>query len=384
MNTFTLIRRNMARKRIRSVLLSVSIAIAFFIFAVLASFEQGFNGSAVQSERLVVSSKSGAAKHLPMSMFNRIEQLDEVATVTYRANFRATYQDPKNFMGANAVEPRSYAAYFSGQYDFSDAQVQAMEAKNDGLWVGKTIALREGWQVGQRIVLNSPYEKKLDGTSNWNFEIVGIFDGIGSGVDTNFVVMRYDYFNNGRLYNQDTVANFGVLPNPNYTVNQVITAIDARFANSADETLTRSESEFVKAYIEQIADVAIIVRLVVSAAFLTILMIVANTMFFAIRERTTEIGVLKVLGFSGSYILRAVLAETLWTFAIGLALGLGAAFVACILLSGPLSTIVPGLVLSPEIIAKAALLAFGFSLLTGGIPAVNAMRIPTTAALKGA
>ncbi|MGC1497641.1 MAG: FtsX-like permease family protein [Sulfitobacter sp.] len=384
MNTFKLIRLNMARKRIRSVLLVLSIAIAFFIYALLASFEHGFKGADSTSERLVVSAKAGAAQLLPISALDRIAQLPEVATVTYRSNFRATYNDPKNFMGANAVDPSSYAAYFEGQYNFGDGQIAALETQRDGLLVGAAIAQREGWKVGDRIVLNSPFERKLDGTRNWQFQIAGIFEGTGPAIDTNFVIMRYDYFNLGRQNNQDTVANFGILPAPGVTADQVIAAVDARFANSAHETQTRTENDFMKAFVEQFADVTTIVQLVVGAAFVTILMIVANTMFFAIRERTLEIGVLKVLGFSGGYIMRAVLAETLWIFAIGVTLGIGAAYGAGIVLSGPLSTIVPSLALTPAIIINATLLALVFSLLTGGLPAINAMRIPTTAALKGA
>ena len=90
MNSFTLIRRNMGRKPLRSVLLTASIAVAFFIFALLASFERGFNGAPVQSGRLVVASKSGQAKALPISMAARLQQMTEVAQVAHLAKFRAT------------------------------------------------------------------------------------------------------------------------------------------------------------------------------------------------------------------------------------------------------------------------------------------------------
>jgi putative ABC transport system permease protein len=164
----------------------------------------------------------------------------------------------------------------------------------------------------------------------------------------------------------------------------VIRAVDAQFANSAAPTRTQTESDHMKAFMTQFADISTIVRLVVGAAFVTILMIVANTMVFAIRERTREIGVMKVLGFSGGYILTSVLAETITLFAFGLALGLGAAAGTLLLVAGPLSTMVPGLALGPDVALTAAGLALGFALLTGGLPALNAMRVSTRAALKGA
>lgn len=383
MNSFTLIRRNMSRKRARSVLLVLSIGIAFFIYALLASFEYGFNGGEVQTERLITTNKIGNAQSLPISYFHKLQQLPETGDITYMTRMRATYREPTNYLGANAVEPRSYAAFFKDQYAFTEAHLSALEAQRDGLIVGRSIAMREGWEVGQRIVLTATNAVKTDGSSDWHFQIVGIFEGASKSADTNFVVMRYDYYNAARSYDRDTVGNFGILPAEGVRAADVIKAVDTEFANSAHETRTRTESEFMKAFVSQFADITTIVRLIVGASFVTILMIVANTMFFAIRERTLEIGVLKVLGFSRFYILGAVLAETLWIFAWGLGLGLVAAMGAASVLAAPLSTIVPSLTITGPIMLNAFGLAVVFGLLTGGIPAVNAMRIPSSAALKG-
>ncbi|WP_375261361.1 ABC transporter permease [Palleronia sp.] len=281
------------------------------------------------------------------------------------------------------MEPRSYARFFADQYDFTESHLTAIESSRDGLLVGRSLADREGWDVGDRIVLTSTDAVKADGSAEWGFRIAGIFDGIDKTADTSFVVMRYDYFNAARSFGVDTVGNFGILPADGTRSADVIRAIDTRFANSAFETRTRTESEFMKAFVAQFADITTIVRLIAGASFITILMIVANTMFFAIRERTMEIGVLKVLGFSGGYILRSVLAEMLWTFLLGLILGLLAAALATSALAAPLSTFVPSLVLTPRILMTAGGFAFLFALLTGGLPALNAVRVPASAALKG-
>jgi putative ABC transport system permease protein len=140
----------------------------------------------------------------------------------------------------------------------------------------------------------------------------------------------------------------------------------------------------MKAFVAQFANVGLIVRLVVGAAFVTILMIVANTMVFAIRERRREIGVMKVLGFSGGAILRGVLAETALLFILGLGTGLGLAAIALTVLAAPLAGIAPGLALDPMLALQAAGLAAALALMTGALPAVNALRIPPVSALKGA
>src|ERR1051326_4157571 len=91
----------------------------------------------------------------------------------------------------------------------------------------------------------------------------------------------------------------------------VIKTIDQLFANSSYETATDTEKALNKAFVAQFGNIALIVVLVVGAAFVTILMIVGNTMALSVRQRTREIGVLKTLGFSGTRILRLVLGESI-------------------------------------------------------------------------
>lgn len=238
-------------------------------------------------------------------------------------------------------------------------------------------------RVGQRIPLQSLSYRVDAGSANLDFEIVGIFEGLKTSSDTSFVIARYDYINAARTNDRDTVSYFGVLPAVGIRPDGVIRAIDQTFANSANETQTRTEVEFMRAFVTQFADISTVIQLVTTAAFVSILMIVSNTMFFAVRERTSEIGVMKVLGFSNTFIMASVLVETLMLFSFGLAIGFGLAAVALIALSGPLGAIVPSLTLTPGIAMKAVGLAVFFALLTGAIPAINAMRMSVVSALKG-
>ncbi|WP_286202989.1 ABC transporter permease [Rhizobium lusitanum] len=380
-NRYTLLRRTMARKPTRSLLLITSIAIAFFIYLVLTSFQYGFLGGEVVSERLIVTNKVGDALPLPISYYDKIQALPDIAVATYMARSRATYRTPTNFMGLTAVEPRSFAAFMGDEYDIpTDALARFGEVRN-GAIVGRSIASQEGWTLGQTITLNTSSFVRTDGSSDFEFTIVGILDGKKSA-DTHFVMARYDYINAERGMDRDTVTGFGIVPKKGVRTDDIIKSVDTLFANSAYETRTRTEAEFMKAFIAQFADIATIVRLVVGVAFVTILMIVANTMFFAIRERTKEIGVLKVLGFSRLFVLGNVLAETSALFAAGLSLGLGLATAAILLLHEPLRTIVPDLTLTPPIIVQAIVLAALLALATGIAPAFNAIRVPPSAALR--
>jgi putative ABC transport system permease protein len=173
------------------------------------------------------------------------------------------------------------------------------------------------------------------------------------------------------------VDAFIVRPAEGMSAGILAARIDTLFANSATSTRTQSEKQFLEAFLRQYADVGLIINLVVSAAFITLLMIVINTMVFAVRERTFEIGVLKTLGFSRGRILALVLGETLFIFAVGGTLGLILAKIAAVS-TGPAL----GLIFSTAVLAKAVSFIVLLGLVTGLIPAINAMRTPITAAFR--
>ena len=99
-------------------------------------------------------------------------------------------------------------------------------------------------------------------------------------------------------------------------------------------------------------------------------MIVANTMAFAIRERTFEFGVLKVLGFSGRAVMGLVLAETLFIVPTGCGIGLGLAFALTFVADPSL-----GLAFTPDVLAKGIAFALAIGLTCGLWPAIAAMRM---------
>ncbi|HET8646639.1 MAG TPA: ABC transporter permease, partial [Vicinamibacteria bacterium] len=59
------------------------------------------------------------------------------------------------------------------------------------------------------------------------------------------------------------------------------------------------------------------------AVTFTILLVTANTMSMAVRERRTEVAVLKTLGFSSKQVMGLILGEALLLGAIGGAIGIG-------------------------------------------------------------
>jgi len=220
-----------------------------------------------------------------------------------------------------------------------------------------------------------------NGSRTWDFTIVGIFTARKPQADTNFMVFQYKYFNDTRNLGKDMIG-WKALNTVSPTANErVAKNIDQMFANSLYETSADTEKAFNKAFAAQLGNIALIVALVVGAAFATILMIVGNTMVMAVRERTREIGVLKTLGFSGGRILRLVLGESVLLGLLGGIPGIAVAALFAAVMETRVGNFVPGFAVTPTIALSAVLLMIGFGVATGLIPAINAMRLKIATAL---
>ena len=99
---------------------------------------------------------------------------------------------------------------------------------------------------------------------------------------------------------------------------------DEMFANSSAETKTTTEKGFVEGFAKQIGDIGAIMIAISSTVLFMFGLVAASTMAQSVRERTSELAVLKTLGFSGAAILALVLAESLFIALVGGGLGLAA------------------------------------------------------------
>src|SRR5215510_9173501 len=383
MNDLTLICKNLFRRKLRATLMIMSILIAFLIFGVLAgvyaSFTAGEDRAA--ADRLVVVNKVNFTQPLPIAYYNRVRSVAGVRQVAHANWFGGYYQDPRNFLVVMAVEPETYTDIFSRDFDFAPEARQAFIRTRTGALVGEAMARKWGWKVGDRVPIASNIFSQRNGSHTWDFDIVGIFTGKTPQNDTNFMFFQYNYFDETRSFGKDTIG-WLVLQTANSADNDPISkTIDAMFVNSTAETATDTEKAFNKAFAAQFGNIALIVILVVGAAFVTILMIVGNTMALTIRERTREIGVLKTLGFTGGRILRLVLGESVLLALLGGLPGLALAALAMSALRPSVSNMMPGFALMGDTVAEGIILMLALGLITGMIPALNAMRLKIATAL---
>ena len=383
MNDFVLVRKNLFRKKLRAILMIVSILVAFLIFGVLGAFYRAFTSGeeAAADDRLVVVNKINFTQPLPIAYFNRVRGIEGVRQVTHANWFGGYYQDPKNFMVAIAIEPETYLDIYARDYGVTPEERTAFVRERSSAIVGETLARKWGWKVGDRIPVNSNIFSQKNGSRTWDFTIAGIITPHKPQVDTNFMLFQYAYFDETRSFGKDTIG-WMILQTASPSVNdRVSKAIDQMFANSSAETATDTEKAFNKAFAAQLGNIAMIVTLVVGAAFVTILMIVGNTMALTVRERTREIGVMKTLGFSGGRILGLVLGESVLLALLGGIPGLALAALIAFSLRAAMANFVPGFAVTPVLALLGLVLMLTLGILTGAIPALNAMRLKIATAL---
>jgi putative ABC transport system permease protein len=383
MNDFVLVRKNLFRKKLRAILMIVSILVAFLIFGMLASFYRAFTAGedTAAADRLVVVNKINFTQPLPIAYFNRVRGVEGVRQVAHLNWFGGYYQDPKNFLIVMAVEPQTYMDVYGKDVVIPAEAQQAFLRERTGALVGETLARKWGWKVGDRIPVASNIFSQKSGSRTWDFTIVGIFTPRTPQIDTNFMVFQYAYLDETRSFGKDQIGWMVLQTNSPSQNDRVAKAIDQMFANSSFETATDTEKAFNKAFAAQLGNIALIVTLVVGAAFVTILMIVGNTMALTIRERTREIGVMKTLGFSGGRILGLVLSESVLLALLGGIPGLAIAALFTLALRENLSNFIPGFAMTPGIALIGLALMLGLGLITGIIPALNAMRLKIATAL---
>jgi putative ABC transport system permease protein len=382
MNYLVLIRKNLFRHKLRASLMIVCILTAFAIFGVLASIERSVDAGQdiAAADRLVVVNKISFTQPLPIAYSDRVRAIEGVQQVTHVNWFGGYYQDPKNFLVALAVDPVTYMGVYGNELDISSEARQSFIRERTGALVGEAMAKKWGWKVGDHLAIGNNIFTQKNGSRSWDFAVVGIFKGKKPEVDTNFMVFQYDYFDETRAFGKGQIG-WIVLRTASPAVNdRVARTIDQMSANSAYETSTDTEKALNRAFVAQFGNIKLIIVLVVGAAFVTILMIVGNTLMMSVRERTREIGVLKSLGFPPTRILRLVLGEAILLALVGGLSGLWLAALFMLSVHDSVGDLVPQTI-SPDVALAGLALMLGFGIVTGLIPALNAMRLRVGAAL---
>lgn len=383
MKLFGLIWANLFRKKTRTVLTLLSLVSAFLLFGLLQAVSNAFSAGAdfLGASRLVTQARVSFTQSLPMRQLRQIESVPGVAAVNYAQWFGGIYQDPRNFFAQFAVDPdRLFAVY--PEWTLTEAEKTRFRTIKASAIVGKQLAQKFNWKVGDQVPLESTIWPTQDGNKTWTFEVAGIFGGIDEDWDAraNLMYLNFAYFDEERQFGRGGAGTFAIKLADSKQAESVAAAIDAMFENSPDETKTQTEKDFNIGFFKQIGDIGLLVRYVLFAVFFTILLVVGNTMAQSVRERIPELAVMKTLGFTDATVLSMVLAEAFLICGLGALIGMG---LAALLLSGAARQQLPvspgDLTLWLQALAAALVLALAVGLL----PAWRARSLKIVDALAG-
>jgi putative ABC transport system permease protein len=375
-----LIFANLLRKKVRLLLTIGSFAVALFLFAFLGVVRDAFNRGAnvAGADRLVIINRTSIINPIPLSYRDQILRVPGVKYVTHNNWFGGTYIDEKNFFPQFVIDPDNQRQVFP-EFVVPDDQWNAFLKDREAAIVGAQTMERFHWNVGDRI----PIKTTLWGGGSWEFNIVGVYRGKQRQDDETQFWMKWDYFEERVPERLKGQVGWYVLrvDNPDRSP-QIAKAIDNQFANSPYETRTETESAFAAGWVKQFGNIQFLIVTIGAVVFFTLLLVTGNTMAIAVRERTSELAVLKAIGFSDRSVLLLVIGESLVIALIGGVLGLLLAAAAVPLLARQLSGMLPQLLLSPMLLIFGLVTALVVGIVSGILPGIGAMRMRVVNALR--
>jgi len=375
-----LIFANLFRKKARLVLTIGSFAIALVLFTFLAVVKSAFNRGieVAGADRLIVVDRVGLMQLMPISYADKIRAIPGVKYVTHDHWFGGVYQDEKNFFPQFVIDVDNHRQVYP-EFIVPDEQWNNFAKDRQGAIAGKRLAERFHWKVGDRI----PIKTTLYGAGAWEFNLDGIYHTDKQGGDESQFWLQWKYFDERAPSVIKSTAGWYILKleSPDDAV-RVAKANDEKFANSSDETKTETESAFAAGFAKQFGNIEFLILTIGGVVFFTLLLVTGNTMAISVRERISELAVLKAIGFTDRSVLFLVLAESVVISFIGGVLGLLLALVLIPGISAALTGLLPPLLLSKPLLA----LGVGFAIFVGAasglLPGLGAMRMRVVNALR--
>jgi putative ABC transport system permease protein len=372
------------RKKTRTIFTLLSIVFAFVLYGALGTLDYAFENpgaGATGADKLITTNKFSITLLLPYAFTQEIASVPGVEAVTWMTWFGGYYQEAKNFVFAMPIDTESYFKLHKGEFIVSDAQMKAFENTRSGALANSAVMRKYGWKVGDKVPLHSTiWTQKSDGSLNWTFDIVGIFDvkdPTQAQQQSSTLLFHYDLFDEARSFGHGQVGWFEERVADPTQSGRIAEKIDALFANSPNETRTQPAKDFAIQFMKQLGDIGFILRAILGAVFFTLLFLTGNTMMQSVRERVPELAVLKTLGFTDTKVLALVIGESLLLCVTAAAVGLALSYLLIPLIQSVLSGVDLSHGAQPSGLGVAVLLA----LLVGAPPAIRAMRLNVVDAL---
>jgi putative ABC transport system permease protein len=394
MNLLGLVLVNLGRNKRRTILTTLSVLLGVFLFCalggVLDTLEKSIKVGSLT--RLVTRNKISLIFPMPYSYYDRLTAVPGVKRVAVQNWFGG--QDPKDphgFFAQFAVDENfmpiyrsdvDFVEYQRPQVDTGvpagvDPKLASFYQDQTGCVVGRQLMKKKGWKLGQTITLSGTIYP-----GDWPMTIRAVYASRKKSFSDETVFFHFKYLDQKGMGGQKLVGIYVLDQNDPSHAPAIAKTVDALFVNSSAATLTESEQAFQAGFVSMWGNVPFVMRVIGLAIVFAILLVAANTMLMAFRERTTEFGVLKTLGFEDGTVFGLVLAEAA---IITLGGGIAGALSAKLLLEGTgfnLGGMLPPMAVYWRTVITGVAIAFVMGAVSGLIPAWRAANLKIVEALR--
>lgn len=385
MRLFILAAKNLRRSLFRTTFTIAGASVALIAFIMLRTVLWAWNSGAEHAaqDRVATRHKVTFVVQLPKRYIEDIRGVPGVKHATWANWFGAKAPTKPNEFFANlAVDGDSY-------FDVIDEMVISPEDKarwlsdKKGAIVGRVLANKMGWKVGDKVV--------LEGTiypGDWEFTIDGIYTASKKSLDESQFLFHWAYMNDGVPERRRDQIGWVMSRIENGSRSgEISQAIDKLFDEREVQTVTMSERNMQVSFMAGFSSILKVLELVSIVILGIMLLILGNTMAMAVRERDREFAVLRAIGYEPIHIRLFVLGEAI---ALGLAsgivgVGVGYLFVTKVIgkaLEENMGSWFPYFRVSPEIAITAMVIAMALSLLASLLPSMQAGRGSVIDALR--
>ncbi len=381
-NKIKLIERNMRRNLRRTILTILTIALATFIYTVLVSVPASMDRiikDASGTLRLIIVNRTAPWEDLPARYCNDIVKMPGAAACVGITGWFATWRNVSEPILAFGAGPGIADVFPDYELSYENQRLAAKDRRS--ATVGTVLMKKMGWKVGDHITLRGTDA----GHMQMEFIIIGTIENKRY---PNTFLFRRDYLMESRKANglpdEDIAWNILVRADSAADLQPLAKGIDEHFSNSDYETRTMTESDALASGLSALGNIRGIVFALCAVVVLTVLLIAANSTAMMVRERISEVAVMRSLGFSRGAISILLFGEcgligavggligasvALWKFHDGVTLGAA--------LGGN-----GALWVTPEQALNALIVAIAVSLVSGLVPIFEALRISPAMAFR--
>lgn len=316
MKIVKMVLRNLLRDKRRTLLSVASVSGIVLLLALLLTVRNTLVAAVgdPHAQRILALRERTAADggRLPLSYADDLGRIAGVGVVM-PWSYVFTRVDPTHLMTGIAVLPEGVEVLMPPVVDgIPEGEIAAFNSDRNSVLMGEEAMQRFGWKIGDKVVLQG-------GSIDLDFPLI-IAGVLRFPLLADNFLMHHDYLD--QLAGDQAAANalFFSIPDAGDVV-RVRAEVDEAFSGRPVAVEIITMFDFVSEVVSRSGDLGKVLAVMIGVVAVAALLVVANNLAMAARERTRQVAVLRSLGFRARHVLALVLGEAGMLTLLGSALG---------------------------------------------------------------